>query len=160
LTKVSTEGNVQAGDEAEWILTVANIGLSDAPGPITLTDDLPNGLDYVSANGAGWSCAAAGSVVTCEHAGPLAVGDEIEVRIITDVDAELTGTVNNFADVATAGDVVVANNFAVAGIGLLPSTGFNLGDALTWSLLSILLGAGLILLTHRRDEDQGLARNS
>ncbi len=58
------------------------------------------------------------------------------------------------------GDVVVLNNFAVAGVGLLPSTGFNLGDALTWSLLSLLLGAGLILISRRRDEDQDLVRNS
>ncbi|MBT8246304.1 MAG: DUF11 domain-containing protein, partial [Acidimicrobiia bacterium] len=160
LTKVSTEGNVQAGDDAEWILTVTNVGVPTAFGTITLTDDLPDGLNFVSAGGAGWTCGEADSVVTCFHAGPLAVGDSLEVRILTNVDEDLSGTINNEAVVALAGDFNVLNNTAVAGVGLLPATGFNLGDALTWSLLSILLGAGLILLTHRRDEDHDLARNS
>jgi hypothetical protein len=102
----------------------------------------------------------AGSAVTCEHAGPLPVGSELEVRIVTDVADDLTGTVNNEAIISMPGDFNVLNNSAVAGIGLLPATGFNLGDALTWSLLFLLLGAGLVLVTHRRNEDHDLARNS
>lgn len=161
LTKVSTEGNIQAGDEAEWILTVANNGTVEAMGPITLTDDLPTGLTYVSAAGAGWACSVAGAAVTCVHPGPLAVGAALEVRIVTDVAADLSGTLLNEAVVSMPGDFNVLNNTAVAGIGLLPATGFNLGDALTWSLLSLLLGAGLILVTHRRrEDDQDLVKNS
>ena len=92
--------------------------------------------------------------------GPLPVGAELEVRIVTDVAADLFGTVNNEAVISMPGDFNVLSNGAVAGVGLLPATGFNLADALTWSLLSIVLGAALILVTHRRDEDYGLARNS
>ncbi|MGI9648781.1 MAG: SdrD B-like domain-containing protein [Acidimicrobiia bacterium] len=160
LTKVSTEGNVQPGDQAEWILTVTNEGSVEAAGPITLTDDLPAGLAYVSATGVGWTCGEAGSVVTCEHPGPLAAGAELSVLIVTDVAEDLSGTINNTAEVALVGDVNVLNNFAVAGVGLLPATGFNLADALTWAVVSMLLGAGLIAVTRRRDGDQDLVRNS
>jgi len=151
---------VQAGDQAEWILIASNNGSVDAPGPITLTDDLPDGLQYVSSAGSDWTCSVAGSVVTCEHPGPLAVDAEIEVRIVTDVAEDLSGTLSNIAVVSMPGDFYVLNNTAVAGIGLLPATGFNLADAVTWSLLSLLLGAGLILVTRRRDEHHDLARNS
>ncbi|NNC74963.1 MAG: DUF11 domain-containing protein, partial [Acidimicrobiia bacterium] len=160
LTKVSSEGNVQAGDQAEWILTIANAGTVDALGPITLTDNLPTGLTHVGSTGTGWTCTAAASVVICEHPGPLPVGSELEVRIVTDVAADLTGTVNNEALVSMPGDVNVLNNSAVAGVGLLPATGFNLADALTWSLFSLLLGGGLILVTRPRDEDHDLLRNN
>ena len=79
---------------------------------------------------------------------------------MTEVSAELTGPVNNEAVISMPGDFNVLNNVAVAGVGLLPATGFNLSDALTWSLVSLLLGGGLILLTRRRDETHDLARNS
>ena len=160
LSKVSTEGNVQAGDDAEWLLTVTNIGLTDATSVITVTDDLPTGLSYLGATGTGWTCAETDGLVTCEHPGPLAVGASLELRILTSVAADLSGTVNNFAEVSVSGDGVLTNNFAFAGVGLLPNTGFNLREALIWSVLSLLLGAGLILVTRRRDEDQDLVRNS
>ncbi|MDH3606874.1 MAG: DUF11 domain-containing protein [Acidimicrobiia bacterium] len=160
LTKVSAEGNVQAGDEAEWILTVTNLGTVEAPGPITVTDDLPAGLSYVSSAGTDWTCEVAGTAVTCVHPGPLAVGGELELRIFTTVAEDLSGTINNEAVVSLAGDTIVVNNTAVAGIGLLPNTGFNLNDALTGSLLLLLLGSGLILATRRREDDQDLVKNS
>jgi uncharacterized repeat protein (TIGR01451 family) len=160
LSKVSTEGNVQAGDDAEWLLTVTNIGLTDATSVITVTDDLPTGLSYLGATGTGWTCAETDGLVTCEHPGPLAVGASLELRILTSVAADLSGTVNNFAEVSVSGDGVLTNNFAFAGVGLLPNTGFDLREALVWSVLSLLLGAGLILVTRRRDEGQDLVRNS
>jgi len=58
--------------------------------------------------------------------GPVSVDGELEVRIVTDVDADLTGTVNNEALISMPGDLNVLNNVAVAGVGLLPATGFNL----------------------------------
>jgi len=37
-----------------------------------LTDTLPNGLSYLSATGTGWTCAATGATVTCNHPAALA----------------------------------------------------------------------------------------
>ncbi|NNL70140.1 MAG: DUF11 domain-containing protein [Acidimicrobiia bacterium] len=160
LSKVSSEGNVQAGDDADWILTITNLGTVPAAGPITLTDDLPAGLTYVDAYGAGWTCSSAGSLVTCEHPGPLAPGAQLVVTITTEVADDLTGTLNNEAVVSLAGEVNVLNNTAVAGIGLLPNTGFNVTDALVVAMVSLLLGAALLGATRRRREDQDLVRKS
>ena len=153
---MSTEGNVQAGDEAEWQLTVVNVGTSEAVGTITVTDDLPPGLAYVSAGGPGWACAEVDSVVTCTHPGPLAVGDDLVVALVTDVDDSLTGTVTNNARVSLAGDVNVLNNAATAAVGLLPNTGFELADVLTGAALLLLLGGALLVIGRR----QALVRKS
>ena len=39
-----------------------------------MTDTLPAGLTYNSASGTGWTCSAAGQVVTCTHAPTLNPG--------------------------------------------------------------------------------------
>ena len=39
---------------------------------MTMVDTLPTGLTYVSAVGTDWTCDAAGQVVTCDLADPLA----------------------------------------------------------------------------------------
>ena len=67
---------------------------------------------------------------------------------------------NNEAVVSLAGEVNVLNNTAVAGIGLLPNTGFNVTDALVAAMLSLLLGTALLGATRRRREDQDLVRKS
>lgn len=160
LNKVSSESNVRAGDQIEYLLTVTNVGTVDAIGPITLTDRLPSGLDFVSAAGPGWACSAAGGVVTCTNPGPLAPGSVLTVTIVTDVASNISGTVVNPAEVAVAGDVNMLNNGAVASIGLLPNTGFELGDALNWAVLSLLLGVWLLLIAGRRRRDQAFVKKS
>jgi uncharacterized repeat protein (TIGR01451 family) len=160
LTKVSSEGNVQPGERVDWILTVANIGSVPADGLIAISDPLPAGLTFVEAAGAGWTCAEAARTVNCTHPGPLAVGSELSVIITTDVADDLAGTVDNTATVTLAGDVNVLNNTAAAAVGLLPNTGFELADVLTWAVLSLLLGAGLLLVGGRRRRTQDFVRKS
>ncbi len=98
--------------------------------------------------------------MTCTHPGPLAAGGELSVTITTDVDDDLDGTINNSATVTLAGDVNVLNNTAVAGVGLLPNTGFEPADVLTWAVLFLLLGAGLLLVGGRRRRLQDFVRKS
>jgi uncharacterized repeat protein (TIGR01451 family) len=73
ITKSSTSG-FGVGQNAAYSLSVKNNGPQSASGPITVSDTLPTGLSYVSATGTGWACSAAGSVVTCTNAGPVANG--------------------------------------------------------------------------------------
>lgn len=67
----SHDGIGLVGEELVFTLEVSNTGPSEA-NAVTVTDSLPAGLDFVSAEGAGWSCVLAGSDVTCELTGPLA----------------------------------------------------------------------------------------
>lgn len=39
--------------------------------PITVTDTLPPGFNFVSARGTNWTCAAVGSIVTCNYTGAV-----------------------------------------------------------------------------------------
>src|SRR5262249_48980409 len=48
---------------ATYLLMVTNIGAATTNVPITITDDLPNGLSFVSGTGDGWACSAAGQQV-------------------------------------------------------------------------------------------------
>ena len=56
IEKTASEQNVQDGDEFNYILTVRNGGPSEA-GNVTVTDDLPDGVAFVSASSDRGTCA-------------------------------------------------------------------------------------------------------
>ncbi|MBZ6493540.1 DUF11 domain-containing protein [Natrinema longum] len=59
---------VAVGETTEFEITVCNDGDGTCrPGPVTVVDDLPNGLSSVTHTGSGWNCTESGGVVTCEH---------------------------------------------------------------------------------------------
>jgi len=95
-----------------YTLTVSNVGtgaLLDDPGPITVTDTLPAGLNYVSASGTGWTCSYAGTL-SCSHPGPLVKGASLPSITLT-VTAPAIGTVTNTATVTgSVVDNITLNN--------------------------------------------------
>ena len=70
----SHTGNFTAGQTGTYAILVGNSGNVPTSGTITVTDTLPTGLTYNSASGTGWSCSAAGQVVTCTSAAVIAAG--------------------------------------------------------------------------------------
>jgi uncharacterized repeat protein (TIGR01451 family)/fimbrial isopeptide formation D2 family protein len=80
-----------SGRQARWQLRVANAGPSVAR-RVTVSDQLPNGMSFVSADA---GCAEAAGVVTCS-VGDLAVGQVATRRITTNVDVT-DGTLQNTA---------------------------------------------------------------
>ena len=60
------------GAEETYTIDVRNDGPGIVVGPVTVTDVLPQGLTYVSADGTGWTCSATGQTVTCTRPGDLA----------------------------------------------------------------------------------------
>jgi uncharacterized repeat protein (TIGR01451 family)/LPXTG-motif cell wall-anchored protein len=112
-------GAVVAGTQATYRLTVDNVGPSDAAAPVRITDTLPAGLTYVTSTDVvgSWTCSAAGQVVTCDLAGPLAAdaanavdGDAV-VEIVVDVASSVTGRIDNTATVSSpTTDPNLANN--------------------------------------------------
>ncbi|SIR77417.1 DUF11 domain-containing protein [Natronorubrum thiooxidans] len=59
---------VEPGETTAFELTVCNDGDGTCrPGPVTVVDDLPAGMTYVSSSGTDWTCTESGGVVTCEH---------------------------------------------------------------------------------------------
>ena len=106
LTKEHTGTDpVRSGTETTYRVTVENRGLSDAQGPLTVTDTLPPGLSFVSA-AAPWQCAPTGGdpqvvVCTTPDASPLVAGGSAAPLVVTvAVDAVAdAGTYTNTATV-------------------------------------------------------------
>lgn len=78
-------GTFIAGKTGSWTLTVTNSGTAaSGAAPVTsVKDTLPAGLTYNAASGTGWTCAAAGQVVTCTRGVALAVGASATAITVT-----------------------------------------------------------------------------
>jgi uncharacterized repeat protein (TIGR01451 family) len=107
----SHTGNFTGAQQGQYTIEVTNLGEA-APGPTTITDDLPDGLNFVSASGTDWSCGEAATVVTCEYAGLIDGGESAPAVTITVAVAGSAAntTVINTASVANANDVNLLNN--------------------------------------------------
>ncbi|MDQ7004406.1 MAG: hypothetical protein Q9N67_05635 [Ghiorsea sp.] len=107
-------GDFGVGIPNRYTLTASNVGagaLLDEPGPITVVDTLPAGLNYVAASGSGWTCSFAGTL-SCTHPGPLLKGTSLPPITLT-VTAPAVGTVTNTATVSgSITDNLVLNNTA------------------------------------------------
>jgi len=110
----SHSGNFSVGTNGVFTLNVTNNGPSPTSGTITVTDTLPTGLTYISATGTGWTCGAAGQVVTCTNPTILASGASAPAITLTvSVGAAAYPSVTNTATVSSgAFDNIAANNTA------------------------------------------------
>ena len=88
---------VTEGDDVTYVVTVSNSGPETAEN-VVLTDDLPDGVTYVSATPSQGTCSEAGGVVTCDL-GDIASGGSEDVTIV--VNAPTAGTLNNTASAAS-----------------------------------------------------------
>ncbi|MDA1271428.1 MAG: hypothetical protein O3A93_09230 [Chloroflexi bacterium] len=61
------------GQSASYTVQVSNVGQGSASSPITVVDDLPNGITFDSFSdpySTDWACSASGQLVTCTYTGP------------------------------------------------------------------------------------------
>ena len=118
----SHQGSLKVGREVTYRLAVVNNGPTADPGPVTVTDELPTGLSYVSATGDGWACSASGQTVTCEDADGLAVDERTVIRLVVAVGAAAYPSVTNVASVTSpAEDTDPDNNIAEDPADVAPS---------------------------------------
>jgi uncharacterized repeat protein (TIGR01451 family) len=104
-------GNFDEGENGAYTIRVTNIGGTPSVGEYTITDTLPDGLTFVSASGSGWSCAAAGQVVTCAASAVLAPdASSTAVTLTVAVDADAVPSVINPVRVDGGGDTIIDNN--------------------------------------------------
>jgi large repetitive protein len=97
----SHTGPAIAGDDLAFTLAVRNIGPSDSPGTLHVSDGLPTGLTFVSASGTGWLCSSANDVVTCDLAAGLVSGADAAPITLTALIGQGAGpaTLSNTATV-------------------------------------------------------------
>jgi MSHA biogenesis protein MshQ len=109
---MTRRAELQVGADTSYSLSVSSAGPDTESGPVTLTDALPAGLQYVGASGANWSCSLSGQAVTCTNPGPLASGSTLAPLTLT-VRASASGTFTNSASVSgMMYDYVASNNSA------------------------------------------------
>jgi uncharacterized repeat protein (TIGR01451 family) len=107
---LSGSDTMQAGKNTNYTIVVGNNGPTTENGTITVTDTLPEGMSYVAASGANWSCAASGQTVTCTQNGPLAPGKTFQLTITAAVTS--AGEKKNTVTVMGTDDDNAANNTA------------------------------------------------
>jgi uncharacterized repeat protein (TIGR01451 family) len=151
-------GPLQDLEDATYELAVTNAGPSDSAAPVTLSDPLPSGLNFVSSTvgtAGAWSCAAAGQTVTCLDSAPVVAGttSTFDIRVAV---TGLAGTeITNTATVGAPGDIDAATEIAsadgiVAAAPPVPDTGLSGGRA-PWPLGGLLLVvAGLAMVAGSR----------
>ncbi len=95
-------GPVRIGDPLTFTLAVANAGPTEAVA-VSVSDPLPAGLSYVSADGPGWTCAEAAATITCDLAGVLAPGaSAAPITVVVTVEVAAYPTVDNVATVSSS----------------------------------------------------------
>ena len=81
---MSHAGNFVAGGTGQYTLTVSNAaGMEREENTVTVTDTLPTGYSFNAGSGTGWTCSAAGQVVTCTHAPVLNSGASFPALTLT-----------------------------------------------------------------------------
>ena len=83
LTK-TVDGDTSIGGTATYTLTVDNVGDADCAPPITLTDDLPPGIQYQQSSPSSWSCQSTASgpdTVECTFNNPLPAQTSTQLKL-------------------------------------------------------------------------------
>ncbi len=109
----SHTGDFTAGTNNSFNLLVSNPGGSTVSGTTTVKDTLAAGLTFVSGTGTGWSCSAAGQVVTCTSSASVAGGGSMApITLTVAVAGSMGSSVDNQASV---GNSTIASGFQKAG---------------------------------------------
>lgn len=91
------------GSNYNYTLNVSNNGVAPTNGTITVTDNLPFGISFVSGSGNGWFCSSNGQLVTCTTGSSIGVGSSAPTINLT-VTPNQVGTFTNSASVIGGGD--------------------------------------------------------
>jgi uncharacterized repeat protein (TIGR01451 family) len=105
-------GNLAAGSNAVFTVRVVNVGAAATTSALTMTDELPPGLTFVSSDGNGWTCSASGQTVNCANSGTLAAGASTTLALTVDVGTGAASSLVHTPKVLVADDLIAANNTA------------------------------------------------
>jgi len=114
---IASSGTFVAGGTGQYTINVTNVTgtlVEREDNTVTVTDTLPAGLGFASGTGTGWTCNAAGQVVTCTHPAPLNVGASFPTLTLTvNVTEAAAASVTNTVTVSTPSfELNTANNSA------------------------------------------------
>jgi uncharacterized repeat protein (TIGR01451 family) len=103
-------GNFAVGTQGTFSLVAGNSGNTPTTGTITVSDPLPASLTYVSATGAGWTCAYAAPTVTCTTSASIVPnGTSAPIALTVLTGAAALPSVTNTATASGGGTSGTAN---------------------------------------------------
>ncbi len=111
----SHTGNFTAGTTGQFTINVSNAaGVEREDNTVTVSTTLPAGLTFNAGAGTGWSCSAAGQVVTCTHAPTLNAGASFPALTLTVnvVEPASSPVATTFTVSSPSFDSTAANNTA------------------------------------------------
>jgi uncharacterized repeat protein (TIGR01451 family) len=112
LSMVDSPHPLFGSGQLHYAIDVDNLGPNTASG-ITVSNSLPSGnVTFLGASGSGWSCQAAGQLVTCTRPS-LLVGAAPTITITVQAPSEATALVNSATVASSSSDLVSSNNTAV-----------------------------------------------
>ena len=138
---LSHSPSFQQGDTADaYSIDVSNLGQASTSGTVTVTDTLPAGISFVSAQGGNWTTSVNGQTVTATQVNALAAGASYPALTITvgvagnATSVTNTATVSGGSEINTANDSASDNTVITAPapdmtVGLTDSGNFQEGDA-------------------------------
>ena len=155
ITEKRAVGDFQVGKNGTFTISVSNLGPTEDPGPITVTDVLPTGMSFRSSPDAGVS--VQDRTVTWTLAEGLQVGETVELTLVVNVGQGAYPTATNTVSVDSAAEKTPDSQLSddatvrVAAADPLAITGGDLGAfAALAALLLLLAGAGVLLARRRR----------
>jgi uncharacterized repeat protein (TIGR01451 family) len=124
VTKSGPSPGLRVGNNSAYTLSVTNSG-SAGTAIAQVKDQLPANLTLVSASGTNWTCGNAGSLVTCNFSGTLAVSGTSTITVtVTPTAAAAGASLTNYASIdPTGGGAAPAPGPACAPAGSCASAG-------------------------------------
>lgn len=147
-------GEFQVGKPGVYEIVVRNDGPTADPGPITVTDALPDGLSFAGSPDAGVQ--VDGRVVTWTLADGLAVDEEVTLTLRVNVGEAAYPSVTNVVTVDSPSEqtddaVLTADaSIDVRAADALATTGAEMAWGLTVLALLMLVSGGLFVASRRR----------
>ena len=121
----SARGIFQADSTQAYELSITNVGTLNTSAPIELTSAIPSGTSFISAAGAGWSCAAAGQLVTCSNPISIPAGLSSSLIVSILVSKQVSPESINIVSASSNGDTNPYNNWVPIRTRSVPtSSGF------------------------------------
>jgi uncharacterized repeat protein (TIGR01451 family) len=115
-------GNFTVNQNGSFSITVSNSGTAATSSTITVSDMLPSGLGFVSANGTGWSCMNNSGNVVCTNTAPIGASSNAVITLTVSVTTNLTSIQNTASVTGGGGSIVTGSSTDTVTVLQGPST--------------------------------------
>jgi large repetitive protein len=152
---------VIAGAVLSYVLTVTNAG-PNVSGGLSLVDNLPPGVTFISATGSGWTCSEVAGTVSCTHPDPIGVSGAAPPVTISGRVTASGGVVTNGASVSPTvsggvADPESADNTSTLDVSVLPGADLQMAAKFIQTPIPLIAGTNITFLLQPRNLGPGIA---